>query len=74
MVAFSLLSNMPELGYITNKEAAALVWVAPINRESGTYQSKRMIRGGRHQIHTAMFMSMMSAFNATLYLRRPISV
>lgn len=61
VVAFSLLSNMPELGYITNKEAAALVGVAPINRESGAFKGKRMIRGGRHQIRTAMFMSMMSA-------------
>ena len=61
VVAFSLLSNMPELGYISNKEAAALVGVAPINRESGTFKGKRMIRGGRHQIRTAMFMSMMSA-------------
>lgn len=61
VVAFSLLSNMPELGYITNKEAAALVGVAPINRESGSFKGKRMIRGGRHQIRTAMFMSMMSA-------------
>jgi transposase len=61
VVAFSLLSNMPELGYISNKEAAALVGVAPINRESGRFKGKRMIRGGRHQIRTAMFMSMMSA-------------
>ena len=61
VVAFSLLSNMPELGYISNKEAAALVGVAPINRESGTFKGKRMIRGGRHQIRTVMFMSMMSA-------------
>lgn len=61
VVAFSLLSNMPELGYITNKEAAALVGVAPVNRESGSFKGKRMIRGGRHQIRTAMFMSMMSA-------------
>jgi transposase len=52
---------MPELGYITNKEVAALVGVAPINRESGSFKGKRMIRGGRHQIRTAMFMSMMSA-------------
>jgi transposase len=61
VVAISLLSNMPELGYITNKEAASLVGVAPFNRESGSFQGKRMIRGGRHQIRTAMFMSMMSA-------------
>jgi len=61
VVAFSLISNMPELGYITNKEAAALVGVAPVNRESGAFQGKRRIRGGRHQVRTVMFMAMMSA-------------
>ena len=61
VVAFSLLSNMPELGYITNKEAAALVGVAPFNRESGNYKGQRRIRGGRHQIRTVMYMSMLSA-------------
>lgn len=61
VVAFNLLGNMPELGYITNKQAAALVGVAPINKESGSYTGKRKIRGGRHQVRTAMFMAMMSA-------------
>ncbi len=61
VVAISLLSNMPELGYLTNKEASALVGVAPINRESGSYQGQRKIRGGRHQIRTVMYMAMMSA-------------
>ncbi len=61
VVAFSLLSNMPELGYLTNKQAAALVGVAPINRESGRYKGQRKIRGGRPQIRSVMFMAMMSA-------------
>jgi len=61
VVAISLISNMPELGYITNKEAAALVGVAPVNRESGIYQGQRRIRGGRPQIRTVMFMAMLSA-------------
>ncbi|GMR20563.1 MAG: IS110 family transposase [Gammaproteobacteria bacterium] len=61
VVTLSLLSNMPELGYISNKEAAALVGVAPINRESGTYNGHRKVRGGRHQIRTVMFMAMLSA-------------
>ena len=61
VVAFNLLSEMPELGYINNKEAASLVGVAPFNRESGSYKGKRMIRGGRAQIRTAMYMAMMSA-------------
>ena len=61
VVAFNLISEMPELGYIKNKEASSLVGVAPFNRESGSYKGKRMIRGGRSQIRTAMYMAMMSA-------------
>ncbi|HDZ36819.1 MAG TPA: IS110 family transposase [Marinobacter sp.] len=60
VVAISLISNMPELGYLTNKQAAALIGVAPINRESGSYQGQRRIRGGRPQIRTVMYMAMMS--------------
>jgi transposase len=61
VVAFNLLSDMPELGYVNNKEAVSLMGVAPFNRESGVYQGKRMIRGGRPKIRTAMYMAMMSA-------------
>lgn len=61
VVAFNLLSDMPELGCVNNKEAASLLGVAPFNRESGAYQGKRMIRGGRPKIRTAMYMAMMSA-------------
>jgi len=61
VMTFSLLSNMPELGYLSNKQAAALVGVAPINRESGAYKGTRRIRGGRAQVRTVMFMGMMSA-------------
>ena len=61
IVAFSLLADMPELGNISSKQAAALVGVAPFNRESGSYKGQRNIKGGRYQIRTAMFMAMMSA-------------
>ena len=74
VVAFTLLSNMPELGYITNKQAAALVGVAPMNKESGSYTGKSKIRGGRHQVRTVMYMAMMSAIQCnpvfkTMYQR-----
>ena len=61
VLALTLLSNMPELGFISNKEAAALVGVAPINRDSGSCRGHRRIRGGRHQIRTVMYMAMLSA-------------
>ncbi len=61
VVAFNLLSDMPELGFLTNKEAASLIGVAPFNKESGSYEGQRNIRGGRHKIRTVMYMAMMSA-------------
>lgn len=59
--AAALIGYMPELGYVTNKQAAALVGVAPINRESGRYQGRRTIKGGRPQVRKVLFMAMMSA-------------
>jgi transposase len=64
VVTFTLIAEMPELGSLTNKQAASLVGVAPINRESGTYEGKRYIRGGRHRIRTVMYMAMMSAMQS----------
>lgn len=61
VLADTLLSELPELGRLNNKEIAALVGVAPMNRDSGNYQGKRFIRGGRHKVRTVLFVSMLSA-------------
>ena len=61
VLAASLISNVPELGFITNKQASSLIGVAPITRESGRFKGKRMIKGGRTQVRTVMYMAMMSA-------------
>ncbi|EKG0411240.1 IS110 family transposase [Vibrio cholerae] len=61
IVAASIISNVPELGYITNKQASSLIGVAPITRESGRLKGKRMIQGGRAQVRTVLYMAMMSA-------------
>ncbi len=61
ILAYTLLSELPELGTLNRKEIAALVGVAPINRDSGSLRGKRRIRGGRPRIRTVMFMSMMSS-------------
>lgn len=61
VLAASLISNVPELGFITNKQASSLIGVAPITRESGRFKGKRMIKGGRPQVRTVMYMAMMSA-------------
>lgn len=60
----SLISNLPELGYMTNKQASALFGVAPINRESGRFKGSRKIQGGRHQVRTVLYMAMLSAIQS----------
>ncbi|MGL5164065.1 MAG: IS110 family transposase [Plesiomonas shigelloides] len=61
IAAASIISNVPELGYITNKQAASLIGVAPITKESGRYKGKRVTQGGRAQVRTVLYMAMMSA-------------
>jgi transposase len=68
--ASALIGYLPELGYVNNKEAAALVGVAPMNRESGRYQGKRKIKGGRPQVRTVLFMAMMSAMQCNPVFKR----
>lgn len=60
-VVNTLLSDLPELGTLTNKEIAALVGLAPFNRDSGSLRGKRHIRGGRASVRTVLFMAMLSA-------------
>ena len=61
VVAYTLMSELPELGKLNRKEIAALAGVAPINRDSGTYRGKRRIYGGRRKVRTVLYMSMLSA-------------
>ena len=63
-LAYTLISHLPELGQLNRKEIAALVGVAPMNKESGSYKGKRRIRGGRYQVRTILFMAMMSAIQS----------
>jgi transposase len=61
VLAYTLLSDLPELGNLNRKQIAALVGIAPMNRDSGRHKGKRYIRGGRHKVRTVLFVSMMSA-------------
>ncbi len=60
-LAYTLLADMPELGTMNNKQAAALVGVAPFNRDSGSFRGKRRIKGGRHSVRTTLYMATLSA-------------
>jgi len=61
VLAYTLLSELPELGHLNRKQIAALVGIAPMNRDSGRHKGNRYIRAGRHKVRTVLFVSMMSA-------------
>jgi transposase len=57
----TLLASLPELGTLTNKQIAALVGVAPLNRDSGTLRGRRTVWGGRAQVRAVLYMGAMVA-------------
>jgi transposase len=56
VVTSTLLANLPELGTLTHKQIAALVGVAPLNRDSGTLRGRRTVWGGRAQVRAVLYM------------------
>jgi len=61
VLAYTLLSELPELGSLSRREVASLVGLAPMNKDSGKKLGKRSIRGGRHKVRTVLFVSMFTA-------------
>lgn len=54
--AHMLVTELPELGRYNRRQIAALVGVAPMNRDSGMFRGKRMTGGGRRQVRARLFM------------------
>ena len=67
--AAALIAELPELGRMTRRQAAALVGLAPFNRDSGTWRGKRSIWGGRADLRKALHMAALSASRADGPLR-----
>jgi transposase len=63
IVAYNLITFLPELGTLTHREIAALVGVAPMNRESGKYRGKRFIQGGRAKVRKYLYMSALTSIS-----------
>jgi transposase len=61
VLARTLLAEVPELGTLTHKRVAALVGVAPLNRDSGTLRGRRSIWGGRAEVRAALYMGALVA-------------
>jgi transposase len=57
VTAAGLLAELPELGAMNRGQAAKLVGLAPINRDSGTLRGKRLIGGGRAQVRRSLYMA-----------------
>ncbi len=59
--ARTLLVGLPELGQVSRQQIAALVGVAPLNRDSGTMRGRRTIWGGRAAVRSALYMAALVA-------------
>src|SRR5215207_11064033 len=59
--ARTLLAELPELGSLTRRQAAALVGVAPFNRDSGKLRGKRTIWAGRAALRACLYMAAVAA-------------
>jgi transposase len=64
-----LLAQMPELGQLNRREVAALVGVAPFNRDSGKMRGKRAIYGGRRFVRHGLYMAALVAARHNPILR-----
>ena len=55
-LSLTLLAYLPELGTLNRRQIAALVGVAPYNRDSGAHRGKRAVRGGRSRVRAVLYM------------------
>lgn len=69
LTARMMLAELPELGTLNRKKIAALVGVAPLNRDSGTMQGTRTCWGGRASIRQVLYMAALSAARCNPVIR-----
>ncbi len=70
VVALTLLSDLPELGRLNRRQIAALVGVAPLNRDSGQLRGSRGIWGGRASVRRALYMAALVGVRWNPVIRR----
>ena len=68
-ISLSLLAYLPELGTLDRKRIAALVGVAPFNRDSGPRPGKRSVWGGRARVRAALYMGALTASRCNPVIR-----
>lgn len=65
----TLMASLPELGTLDRRSIAALVGVAPFNRDSGTFHGRRAICGGRASVRHILYMAATSAIRSNPVIR-----
>lgn len=70
VTTLTLIASLPELGQLSRHQIAALVGVAPINRDSGTLRGKRMVWGGRAPVRAALYMAALVGIKHNPVLRQ----
>ena len=60
VMSLTILADLPEIGTMNRRQIAALVGVAPLNRDSGKYKGRRTIWGGRARIRSVLYMCVIS--------------
>ena len=60
-LSLTLLAYLPELGTLNRRQIAALVGVAPFNRDSGALRGRRTVWGGRARVRAALYMGALVA-------------
>jgi len=60
-VSATLIAQLPELGTLNRRQIAALVGVAPLNRDSGILHGRRTVWGGRAQVRAVLYMAALVA-------------
>ena len=68
--ASQLIAALPELGKLNRRQIAALVGVAPVNRDSGQFRGRRTIFGGRATARAALYMAAFTAVRCNPVIRR----
>ncbi|WP_073140117.1 MULTISPECIES: IS110 family RNA-guided transposase [Muricoccus] len=69
VTARTLIAELPELGQLDRRKLAALVGVAPVNRDSGQFRGHRAIAGGRTSLRNTLFMATLVAVRHNAVLR-----
>ena len=61
VLASTLITELPELGSLSNRKIAALVGVAPFDRDTGKSRGTRFCKGGRNSVRRVLYMATLSA-------------